>query len=627
VTQDARALVRRVQAGLVAIIAGQALLLGMAAGILVAPFGGRLAGVLSGLAVAALVAWRSRAVWSLERAALWIEERDPALQYALVTAVDPRYVGWAAPSYSGPLLRRAAVRALWPALVALAVSGAVNRGAEVYGGRSFRRPDSQAGRGGTLASATFNRLVPLTVRAEPPAYTHLASRDLTEPSTVSSLVGSRIVVRGRGDTAGIRAVVKGESVRVAADGAAWTATLLMPSVASVLRLGDGSHERLVVLAPVQDAPPVVELTVPARDSVMRAARGVLPLAARASDDIGLADGHFEIIVSSGSEESGGVQGKTLAVGQMAFGDARTGTMSGGFRLDSLKPGDVVSIRAVVRDDNAVSAPGIGASETRTYRLATKEEYDSIAVEGAPPPVIDSSFLSQRMIVMATQQLLRRMAARPPMTHDSVIAVSHGLGVGEDRLASRVEALLSGEEGEPGEAMSDAERALFDTAYAAMTDASVRLLATHASAALPRALVALAALDTVRLMQRRLYLRGRPPTIIVNISRVRMTGTAAPDPGLRGSQVAGDTLRRRLVVELGAILRGPLGGPSVADSLTLMEADAMAVDPTVAGALGDAVRALQAGRDPTAALARVRRALSGPASVDTSHAAWAGGGRE
>ena len=617
---------RRVQAALVAIICGQAILLGAATGVAVATFGGRISGVVCAVGVIAFVVWRSRAVWSLERAALWVEERDPALQYALVTAVDPRYAGWTAPAYKGPLLRRAAVRALWPAVAAVVIAVVVNRTFEIYGDRLFGGRSDRASAARTTAPV-INRLVPLEVRVAPPAYSRLPSQVLTEPSTISGLVGSQIVVRGRGDTAGIRATAQGGAVRIGVDGTAWTATLMMPPAPAVLTLRDPGHQRLMVLAPVADAPPVAELMAPARDSVMRSAHGVLALAARATDDIGLASGHFEIIVSSGSEDNGGVKGKTLTVGQIVFGDVRAGTMAGGFRLDSLKPGDVVSIRAVVRDNNAVSGPGVGVSETRTYRLATKDEYDSVAVEGAPPPVLDSSFLSQRMIVMETQRLLRRLGASPRVSRDSAVVASHDIGVREDRVRSRVEVLLGGDEDGPGETMSDAERALFDTAYAAMSDALVRLQSAEARAALPRALVALAALDTVRQMERRLYLRGRPPTIIVNLARVRMTGNATGDPGLRVPQVAGDSVRQRLVAELGVIVRGPLEGGGVADSLTLMEAGAISLDPAAASALGDAVRALQTGHDPAPALARARRALTGPARVERGQVEWAGGGRE
>ena len=38
--------------------------------------------------VAAALLWRDRGVFSLERVALWIEERVPSLEYSLVTAVE-----------------------------------------------------------------------------------------------------------------------------------------------------------------------------------------------------------------------------------------------------------------------------------------------------------------------------------------------------------------------------------------------------------------------------------------------------------------------------------------------------------------------------------------------------------
>ena len=49
-----------------------------------------LATVLAALWAAALVLWRGRASRSVERVALWIEERAPELRYALVTAIDDR---------------------------------------------------------------------------------------------------------------------------------------------------------------------------------------------------------------------------------------------------------------------------------------------------------------------------------------------------------------------------------------------------------------------------------------------------------------------------------------------------------------------------------------------------------
>ena len=44
---------------------------------------------LAAIAAAGTVLWRGRAARSTTRVALWIEEHDPSLRYALVTAIDP----------------------------------------------------------------------------------------------------------------------------------------------------------------------------------------------------------------------------------------------------------------------------------------------------------------------------------------------------------------------------------------------------------------------------------------------------------------------------------------------------------------------------------------------------------
>ena len=67
------------------------------------------------------------------------------------------------------------------------------------------------------------------------------------------------------------------------------------------------------------------------------------------------------------------------------------------------------VRAVARDRNNVTGPGVGVSETRTIRIPRPSEYDSIAVEGAPPPDVDSSQLSQRMLIMLAEKLQARRA--------------------------------------------------------------------------------------------------------------------------------------------------------------------------------------------------------------------------
>ncbi|HXC25699.1 MAG TPA: hypothetical protein VNU46_07270, partial [Gemmatimonadaceae bacterium] len=166
---------------------------------------------LAALITFGLLAWRGRFAWSFERVALWIEERLPELRYALVTAIDPRYQGSAAklmePAINradpGPFVWASARRSTLPAALALLVAvGAFMEiptrwRDKINAGNFF---DTLKGKPAIVG----NRLVPLTGTLTPPAYTHLRTETLTEPSMITGLVGSKVVLTGSGSPDGIQ---------------------------------------------------------------------------------------------------------------------------------------------------------------------------------------------------------------------------------------------------------------------------------------------------------------------------------------------------------------------------------------------------------------------------------------
>jgi hypothetical protein len=439
---------------------------------------------------------------------------------------------------------------------------------------------------------------------------------------VSALVGSVLTIQGRGDGAGVGAILGTTALSVAAQHDPWQVTITMPATPAAIRFTDRKYEQLVILDPTPDRPPVVTLTLPARDTVIREpATGTLTLDATATDDIGLESGDFEYIVTSGDEAAGGVKGHEGTMGKTSFVTpataplTRTGTLHAtlSFTALGLKGGDVLSVRAVARDNNTLSGPGIGTSETRTVRIATKQEYDSIAVEGAAPSAADTAYLSQRMILLATQAIERREAHGA--IRDTVVHVTRVLARKQDVLRERVETLLdTRDESGMGSAIPEAERVLFDTAYQAMTDAVSELEIASPKTAIPFEKIALAMLDSVRKMQHRLYLRGAPPTIVVNIARVRLSGTETPAPGPRMPGTETDTLRARIAQRFGyAIDRLGAGGTGI-DSLSTLRVEAVGLSPALAGALSDAVDSLRAGHDASAPLLRARRMLAAHGSA-------------
>jgi hypothetical protein len=136
--------------------------------------------------------------------------------------------------------------------------------------------------------------------------------------------------------------------------------------------------------------------------------------------------------------------------------------------------------------------------------------------------------------------------------------------------------------------------------------------------------ALRALDRARLADR-LYLRGRPPRIVVNIEKVRLTGKEkGRSSTATGQRSRSDTASARLDRALDAALATARSGPAhFVDGLIRLRAEAVSVNVEFATALGDAVDASRAGRDMTPALVRARRALLGSPRRGNAALRWSG----
>ncbi|HEY2850360.1 MAG TPA: DUF4175 family protein, partial [Gemmatimonadaceae bacterium] len=531
----------------------------------------RLVPVLAVIVAGAVFVRRMRRAGSragTESAALWIEARFPSLRYTLVTAVDPRFAGQvpeieqaASAVPFEPAVRAAARRAVARPAVAVAVfagallalpSGAVAR---------VVRPASGDALGRARSASRVNPLATVVVHVTPPSYAGLPDEALDNPASVRALVGSRVVVEGlAGD--GDVSVTIGDSARetrASSSGDRWTLALVMPASPVAARLRASAHERLLVLEPMPDSSPVVTLTLPARDSILRTPSGTIRLAATATDDYGLASGSFEVIVSSGSGEN--FTFKTRTLGAATF-SSRAGDLAASLALDSigLQPGDMLHIRAIVRDRNNVTGPGVGTSDTRTLRIARSDEYDSVAVDPAPPPEAEKNALSQRMLLMLAQALEQK---RRKISHSTLVNESRAIAVDQTRLRKRVGQIVftrlgedTGEEGDATDKRLDqpvnadsvlaaADRAASAPvgtalegnedetpviatnrplleAYNAMWSASSELEIGEPGKAIPFMKKALDALQAARSAER-IYLRGKTQAVVVDIERVRLQG--------------------------------------------------------------------------------------------------------
>jgi hypothetical protein len=238
--------------------------------------------------------------------------------------------------------------------------------------------------------------------------------------------------------------------------------------------------------------------------------------------------------------------------------------------------------------------------------------------------VDSAEITQRMIVARTQAL-RRDVLR--LAKDTAARRAEMLSQQEERLSERVQSLLNGQDEDEGGGplvLPDWQRPLFDTALRALGDAAAQLHAVRLASALGPELLALRVLDSAR-TGNRLYLRGGAPVVVVNTARVRLTGHDKPDAGPRTPEPPTDTAASVAVARLESIAALAAGAPAAAaDSIAVFRVSIRSAWPSAAAALGEAVVALRAGRDPGASLARARGAIAGTPSVAQGLPPWDGG---
>jgi hypothetical protein len=137
--------------------------------------------------------------------------------------------------------------------------------------------------------------------------------------------------------------------------------------------------------------------------------------------------------------------------------------------------------------------------------------------------------------------------------------------------------------------------------------------------------ALAAIERARQAER-IYLRGRPSAVVVDVARARLAGKDKGSATVREPRLAIEpvTLRRGATFARATMLlsRDP---SAAADSLLVLRVGALGDAPALAAALDDAARQARRGNagDIGLAWARVRRALGGAPIRRDSLPAWSG----
>lgn len=604
--------------------------------------------IAAALGAVAVVLWRERAVWSIERVALWLEERAPQLKYALVTVVDPRYaVGQAATDQGRAALLQAAGRADVEAIVrrsagrtiAWAAAAFLITGAIVQLLHATERLGSMSGlRGrGAAAKPLANRLTKLRAEVVPPAYSGLPRHTVSDPTNVSGLYGTKIRFLGDGPPAGVTAIVDRDTtfkdtLTAQAAGSDWAVPLPMPKLPGLIRFQDRAYRRSVVLEPLTDSVPRVLLRLPARDTTWRwdqVPRGELALEADIEDDYGINTAFFEILVSTGGAENFETKDKSTA--RVSFGGKKQGTLRTTVNYASLGVGQgtVLHIRAVAFDNNNVAdSAGKGVSETRTLRISTKSEYDTTSVMPADPLPIDSLWMGQRQLNARTDTLIRFKKSK--LSPKEYADTSIGYGDRQALIRGRVEQLilLLEDDGVGGRMETESSRLLRQASEQMWTAQGFLAINFPDSAYVPpksSMKEALRLLEEAR-KARKYYLRGVLQVRPVNIDEARLKGVdSSANAADRTERKIPDDLRHALRSRLAAVVPFAVASPREAiDSLMLVRAEALRGAPAIAAALQEAIDAAHQGKATVGPLTRAQRLLDPPPRVMTGPVEWGGG---
>jgi hypothetical protein len=237
--------------------------------------------------------------------------------------------------------------------------------------------------GGVEPAAAAPASNAITVTVTPPAYTKRAAEAHANPVQVTVLAGSRVRIEG---PAGV--------IRE------WDATA---SESLDLRVHDAAPSRFLAVTVVPDAPPVVRVIEPGRDSAFAAPDVSLRIGVDSRDDLGLAT-----LALRYTKASGGGENVTFTEGEIPLTVERVNDQHWQARAEwplhglGLADGDVLVYRAIARDRNPNGTPA--ESDAFLVEIGRTAE---IAGAGFALPTEEKKYaISQQMVIYKTEQLIR-----------------------------------------------------------------------------------------------------------------------------------------------------------------------------------------------------------------------------
>lgn len=548
-----RALRRRVRLTRVAaaLLAGAAtmaiVLVAMAMASPLAARGALVPAAAAGALVGAALIWRWKRDWAPAPLVARAEAALPGLQNHLVTALELAAHPERASDRVRAHVTARAVRLVGESPVDLVESG---RRALLFGAgaalcaaaavwiaiadplpKVTRRSGSTAAVTRGAAPATIARVDAVVT---PPAYVGRASTSIANPERVDLLAGSSLVVRVTSGAASVAIELGSAAAAVAREGSEVQRATLTPAASGVLTLtarradGELVDRRLIPIVVRPDAPPEVSIERPGADLAFETAAARVAIAARASDDLGLAalTLHYTKVTGSGEQYAFREGALPLAITR----DSATvwrGAVTRALASLDLHDGDLLVYYASAADRR----PGAERAVSDSYVIEIGKPHTAIAGGFAVPLEEDKAAISMSALIAKTE---RAHAAKPRLSASAFADQTAGLAV-EQRMVRSETLFLMGAHGEVEDEEAEAEhsheiqegrlenrgQADLRLATRLMSAAERSLLVADTGAALPSQRAALAAMQRA-LSKQRYFLRTLPVRSQIDPTR-RLSG--------------------------------------------------------------------------------------------------------
>ncbi len=559
------------------------------------------AGVVLGIAAAALTIFSRARAWNARHAAIDLERAAPDSRNVIITAEELlRNDRWHAGVRSRVLRDAGAVAAavdisravpVGRAATACAVASVIAIAAVLFVTPRTLDAIRDAAVAITRSGDPDTGPPALTAVVTPPSYLQMSPRTLTSPDKIDAVAGSTLELRISGQAAwNVRLGATAMATTAAGDAVVARATLTRSSYVAV---EDGSapassRRRLIPVVVTPDRAPTIRVDAPGKDLLLPDGRRDIPVAARAEDDFGLRSLELRYTKVSGSGEQFEFQEGTMPLSiDKRSGQDWTGRAALALSAMKLDPGDSLVYRVVGADARPGDA-GTASSDTFFIEIAGPGQ---VTVEGFElPPDRERYALSQQMIVLKLQRLRAReqtmaraaveeelaaLAAEQRAVRANCIFLTGGHVVDEEEEAAHEHEIQEGR-------LENTARKEISNAIQFMSRAEQAMIAVDTGAALPPAQAAVEALQRA-FGRNRYLLRTLPVRSRLDPSR-RLSGeldraadsTRSPAPAVpdRVASAARELLNELLTLGPGVASASPAG----LARLTSLAERALAVAP-------------------------------------------------